>query len=198
MLTEDDKTRIKEEEIFRAEVQKEVSQNSWKIKIWKFINSAIFLWFLGSVAVAVIVAWQDSKNQARESAALASKLDIEIGSRIYRLRGYMKRLENVGGPLNVSDVLRNTGPVRDQPYPMGVFSEYKERTLESLLWELSQLVSSKSSKTSVREALNAARRLREIQAGITIQTPGESKQKLINQVIGELDESFALERWNVE
>ena len=37
--------------------------------------------------------------------------------------------------LNVADVLRSTGPVRDQPYPMGVFYEYAARTLESLLWE---------------------------------------------------------------
>ena len=114
-------------------------------EVWKAVNSNIVIWLLGSVAVGGIVAWDDRLDKTRDRENLEVKLDIEIGSRISRLQSYMLRMESIkeASPRNVAGVLRQTGPVSDQPYPMGVFSEYAGRTLESLLWELSITVKEK-------------------------------------------------------
>ena len=166
--------------------------------VWKVINSNFAIWLLGSVAVGGIVAWDDRLDKARDRESLEVKLDIEIGSRINRLQSYMLRMESIkeASPLNVAGVLRQTGPVRDQPYPMGVFSEYAERTLESLLWELSITVKDKE-QGAILEALHSSRRLRNIEADITVQTPNSDKQTIIDKVNAELNNHFGLSRWQL-
>ena len=100
--------------------------------------------------------------------------------------------------LNVADVLRSTGPVRDQPYPMGVFSEYGARTLESLLWELATTVED-DGRVDVLAAMNAARTLRDIESEIEVRMTREPdlKCKFILRIYKELDAAFRLECWDI-
>jgi hypothetical protein len=53
MLSDEQETRIREEEIFRQEVRNELGSQKPAAspggKFWKFLNSSFALWFLSSV-----------------------------------------------------------------------------------------------------------------------------------------------------
>ena len=100
--------------------------------------------------------------------------------------------------LNVAGVLRDIGPVRDQPSPMEVFSEFGERTLESLLWELANTLEG-GERAKILTAMNAARTLRDIEAEIETRMAREPelKRRFILRTYGELDGAFGLDRWSV-
>lgn len=100
MLRNIDRKRIYQEEIYRYKIRAQLDrtvQKKIKGKIWTFVNSAFFLWFLSSVVVGVIsflyVKWdkqRDLEREQRERAALVEqenvqsvrKLDAEISSRL--------------------------------------------------------------------------------------------------------------------
>ena len=202
MLTDDQKTTIGLEEAYRAEVRDELAARRPKrllARIWGSLNSNLIVWFLGSVVATGIVIFVDGRDQRKAAAELEQKLDTEIAARLYRARGYLKKMEgNEATVLNVADVLRSTGPVRDQPYPMGVFSEYGARTLESLLWELATTVDDEE-RAKVLAAMNAARTLRDIESEIEVRMARKPdlKCKFILRVYDELDAAFSLNRWNI-
>ncbi len=202
MLTDDQKTTIGLEEAYRAEVRDELAARRPKrllARIWGCLNSNLIVWLLGSVVATGIVIFIDGRDQRKAAAELEQKLDTEIAARLYRARGYLKKMEgNEATVLNVADVLRSTGPVRDQPYPMGVFSEYGARTLESLLWELATTVDDEE-RAKVLAAMNAARTLRDIESEIEVRMAREPdlKCKFILRVYDELDAAFSLNRWNI-
>ena len=85
-----------------------------------------------------------------------------------------------------------------QSYPMGVFSEYGERTLESLLWELAETVQDEE-RAVVLAAMNAARTRRDIEAEIETRMAREPnlKCKFILRSYKELDTVLSLDRWNI-
>lgn len=202
MLTDEQKRTIRLEEAYRAELREEMAlrrRRGLPARIWGLVNANIVVWFLGSVVVTGIVIYVDGREQRRAIEQLQQKLDTEIAARLYRARGYLKKLE--GGEatvLNVADVLRSTGPVRDQPYPMGVFSEFNGRTLESLLWELAATVHGEE-RAQVRAAMDAARTLSDIEGEIETRMARDPdlKCRFILRIYRELDASFALERWDI-
>ena len=193
---------IRLEEAYRAEVKDELAAKRPKgflAHIWGCLNSNIIVWFLGSVVATGVVVFVDGRDQRKATAELEQKLDTEIAARVYRTRSYLRTMESDNATvLNVADVLRVTGPVRDQPYPMGVFSEYGERTLESLLWELATTVEDEE-RTKVLAAMNAARVLRDIEGEVTVPMAKqpELKCKFILRVYAELDGAFGLDRWKI-
>lgn len=202
VLTDERKATIRLEEAYRAEVRKELGAKRSPgalAALWRCLNSNLVVWFLGSVVATGIVLFVDGREQRKAAAELEQKLDTEIAARVYRARSHLRRME--GGEatvLNVAGVLRDTGPVRDQPYPMGVFSEYSERTLESLLWELATTVEDEE-RTGVLKALDAARGLRDIEGEIKTHMQADPKLKcrFILRVYEELDSAFLLERWDI-
>lgn len=202
MLTDEQKTTIRMEEVYRAEVRDELAARRPKglpARVWRFLNANVVVWFLGSVVATGIVIFVDGRDQRRAAAELQQKLDTEIAARVYRARGYLEKMEGSEATvLNVADVLRDIGPVRDQPYPMGVFSEFGQRTLESLLWELATTVEDGGRK-KVLAAMNAARTLRDIEGEIETRMAREPELKcrFIRRVYGELDGAFGLDRWKI-
>ena len=202
VLTDAQKTAIRLEEAYRAGVRKELGAkraDGALAALWRCLNSNLVVWFLGSVVATGIVLFVDGRDQRRAAAELEQKLDTEIAARVYRARSHLRGME--GGEatvLNVADVLRDIGPVRDQPYPMGVFSEYGERTLESLLWELAATVADEE-RTEVLKALGSARALQDIEGEIETPMRGdpELKCRFILRVYEELDGAFLLERWDI-
>jgi hypothetical protein len=97
-----DRKRIYQEEVYRYEVRAQLDKANRKEtklgeKVWAFMNSAFFLWFLSSVVLGVIsfsyAKWdkqrgleREQRERAalaeRENAQVAKKLDAEISSRL--------------------------------------------------------------------------------------------------------------------
>jgi hypothetical protein len=102
MLTDKHKERIYQEEVYRREVREQLDNTNPPrakkgAKIWTFINSPFFLWFLSSAVVGIIsfsyANWdkqrgleRDQRERAalvdRENIQTARKLDAEISSRL--------------------------------------------------------------------------------------------------------------------
>jgi hypothetical protein len=80
MLSNKEKERIKEEEIFRAKVQKglAVPQN----KLIKFLNSSLGIWLLSTLVLG-FYGWAYSSYQtSQQNEEIVRKLDIEIEARL--------------------------------------------------------------------------------------------------------------------
>lgn len=202
MLTDEQRRAIRLEEAYRAEVRDELSARRPKGVIahfWRFLNANVVVWFLGSVVATGIVIFVDGRDQRRAAEELQQKLDTEIAVRVYRVRGYLEKMEHGGATvLNVADLLRDIGPVSDQPYPMGVFSEFGGRSLESLLWELAKTLEGRE-RAKILAAMNAAGTLRDIEAEIETPMAGEPELKcrFILRIYEELDGAFGLDRWKI-
>jgi hypothetical protein len=89
-LNEDDKARIRAEEIFRGEVHLELEAQRppkpWHERVWSLLNSSFMLWVLSSVVLSV-VSFEYARHQARVEqrklhADLERSLTTEIGNRI--------------------------------------------------------------------------------------------------------------------
>ena len=85
-LSEDDMTRIRAEEIYRAEVR-ETFSTAKQSRIWKFVNSSFGLWLLGSVTLTgvtwLLQQWIADRQQTQQTVELREKLREEL---IYRVR----------------------------------------------------------------------------------------------------------------
>ena len=114
MLTDEQKTTIGLEEAYRAEVRDELASRQPKgflARVWGFLNSNLVVWFLGSVVATGIVIFIDGRDQRKAAAELEQKLDTEIAARLYRARGYLRKMEGSKATvLNGPDVLRELWP----------------------------------------------------------------------------------------
>ncbi|HEX8163988.1 MAG TPA: hypothetical protein VF538_19110 [Pyrinomonadaceae bacterium] len=153
MLTDEDKERIRLEELYRHEVAKELGKKKSKWEdISAFVNSAVFIWFLSSVVLGLIsfayTKWESGREDerrkheqelklAQENKLIARKLDAEIASRLSYFATQSMRP-------NETTVINKIVVGLEKPsaidYPINVFPEYANRSLRSLLWELLQVV----------------------------------------------------------
>lgn len=137
MLSEEDKQRIREEEIFRAEVQKSLSQpapsKSFSGRLWAFLNTSLGIWVLSTIALGA-VGWTYTQWQlSRQNVEQINKIDIEIEA---RLEAAERDLANRGlreneKPFYIANLLLLP--------PMGermVQPEFANRNLRSLMYEL--------------------------------------------------------------
>ena len=144
---------------------------------------------------ALETALEEAATGDEVDAPREKSLDMEIALRVYRARRYLARLGASAGAnaLNVKGVLRNMGPVSDQPYPMGVFSEFRDETLSSLLSELANVVS-RQEQEAIFDALDSSIRLDNIEGEIT-NGLRDKKCAFIARIYKELDDNFSLSRW---
>jgi hypothetical protein len=131
MLSEEDKQRIKEEEIFRLGVQRDIAalvppakeSKRW----WDFLNSAFAIWFLSTIAVTFVgwnyALWQSSQNNAEQ----IRKIDNEVLGRLEATLFY-SRHESV---FFIANHLL-LAPGQDRM----IEPEFANRNLKSLLVEL--------------------------------------------------------------
>lgn len=152
MLTEEEKKQIRAEETFRHEIQKQFTQEKGKYsRIWKTINSAAFLWFMSTVIVGVVTFSYSKfekeseerrrKNEAaqiveRENRVVARKIDSEVSNRLY----YVAQMAQLQGNNMSADILFILEKPLSADYPVNVFPEFANRNLQSLLWELLQVI----------------------------------------------------------
>ena len=70
MISDQDQERIRQEEIFRQEIRREIAESTPNKtlgeKIWAFLNSPLGLWFLSTIAIGVLT-WSFSEWQARRA-----------------------------------------------------------------------------------------------------------------------------------
>src|SRR4030095_6962544 len=131
MLTDEDKERIRDEEIFRAEVQKSLCSDGPN-KVIAFLNTSLGIWFLSTLVIGLF-GWSYAKFQAsRDNEEQIIKLDREI---LARIESAQYRISNLGvpAPQNVFPANELLAP----PTPERIVqTEYSGRNLRSLLYEL--------------------------------------------------------------
>jgi hypothetical protein len=159
MLSEEDKQRIKEEEIFRSEVQKSLSgqrpETAHK-RLWAFFNTSLGIWVLSTIAVGLF-GWMYAQWQVgQQNAEQIRKIDVEIHARIYAAQIYHSA--GSSGPngryLSKADILLSP--------PTGesvILPEFANRNLKSLLFELQDRVPPGGESLDVDSAVNKVQHL---------------------------------------
>ena len=170
MLTDEERTRIRAEEIFRLEVCRELEANKHRLsrreRLWSLLNSSFALWFLSSIVLAGLTGaftnYQNRHGEQIRKAEIERRLDTEISNRISQalagLRVDRLRIEQGASYsprsiyINVVSYLNNSFINNAFPQDFSVYTEYQRRNFRSLVFELSTLVDS-SARPELVEAL---------------------------------------------
>jgi hypothetical protein len=221
MLTEDEKEHIRAEEVFRHEIQQQYAKESGgDSRFWKIINSGFFLWFMSTIIVGIVSFSYSNFDKRRqeqhtkdereitieqEKRVIMRKIDAEVSNRLY----YFAQLAKLQGnklPANALFILEKPASI---DYPVNVFPEFMNRNLQSLLWELLQVVP-EGEKKDVEPAYKQARELssmflsESILKSASFRLPESQLLKdfhanAINAIVGEHQrmrlQVFNLERW---
>ncbi|HTA19256.1 MAG TPA: hypothetical protein VK989_08185 [Polyangia bacterium] len=159
MLDDADKARLREEEIYRDEVRRDLAAATPPAtgakRVWTVLNSAFCLWCLSSVVVAsltaAIAAHQKTHEEQTKAIDLRKRLATEITGRIAEAReGLMvdgKRVDSQV-PLSrqwlyssVAAYLNNSFiAARDDSHDFSIYPELRSRPFRSLLTELQSSV----------------------------------------------------------
>lgn len=138
MLTEEEKRRIREEEIFRQEVRLSLekrTKSKWA-KFWAFLNTSFGIWLLSTVAVGLITwgytQWEENHTKSIENRQLIRKIDLEIAARLSYFEPKLTSAKNIWDYSMALAALDN--PLTPTGVPIGVFPEFKQRNLRSLLF----------------------------------------------------------------
>jgi hypothetical protein len=165
MLTNEEMEKIKAEEIFRDEIRKKLSENedkSFRKKSWIFINSSLGIWLLSSVVVGLIVYFYNNNKLENElsanNAAIIQKLETETSNRLEQFKSALSSQEpskiyyqKEELAYMIDGILVSDGTLA-QKKPIYIFPEYKERTMNSLLYEIGRLTSDKKQILTIKEA----------------------------------------------
>jgi hypothetical protein len=169
VFSEEDKKRIRAEEIFRDEVRREIEGRGAKLslaqKLWPLLNSSFAVWFLSSVVLAGLTAaiarYQKGHRAQAQRAEIERRLNTEIGSRITEslvaMHLDLKRIKN-GQAFFASGVysealsfLDNNATYETKALDFSIYPEYRWRSGRSLIFELSA-VSNRSALPALRGA----------------------------------------------
>jgi hypothetical protein len=136
MLTEKDKQRIKEEEIFRADVQKRLVQDPPSEdpnKLLAFFQTTLGIWVLSTIVIGlfgwIYAHWQVVQQNAEQ----IKKLDVEIDARLYGAVYYKSSLSPAANSSSLNRAIILLSP------PTGdrvILPEFANRNLKSPLYEL--------------------------------------------------------------
>ncbi|HEX8148631.1 MAG TPA: hypothetical protein VF591_15730 [Pyrinomonadaceae bacterium] len=182
MLSEEDRARIKAEEIYRQEVRDDLGRGKGKQSgVWEFVNSSIFLWFLSTVAVGGITyAWTVHQNRVADERAaeqkraevisarreLIGRLDLEIEGRLSQFlvdvehmvaKPYDARY-SLAKPFTLEHIRRQWNVMKMPPrysQASAVYPEFAERGIVSLIIELDKLEQEARKEKGKTDAENA-------------------------------------------
>jgi hypothetical protein len=179
VLTEEEKKRIREEEIYRQEVRQSLDQITPKSRpqrLLAFLNTGVGIWLLSSVLIGSITFFYKKADEAyadrARKRATAERLDTEIASRLQDLRKNIRedlaRLPSSSGDERLEldkdlvhwvDNYLNWTP--GNPFVGGqvnVYPEFKEKTIAALTWDLEDAVPD-GRKDEIRRARATIQRL---------------------------------------
>jgi hypothetical protein len=149
MLSDEDKARIRLEEIYRNQVRKEVEQKTrWK-HVWEILNGSFCLWAMSTIVLSfgtwLYTRYTEAADKRRQSHHLATMLDIELKFRLIKFRDELQALKLTLDRRAKSDEDRSDPELahtlevlaREVTQPeTTAFPEFKQRSLFSLLLQL--------------------------------------------------------------
>ncbi len=159
-MTDEERKEIREEEIYRDEIRKSLSNKKEQTnKIWQFFNSSFGIWFLSTIVIGLFTFFfnnyiQNQKEKA-ERAQKIQKLDLEIESRISQ---FWVHMESTTKKLNDTTFTLKEGvgidsvrifwkafknpscSVCENPISIAMYAEFERRSTVSLIIELSSLL----------------------------------------------------------
>ena len=142
-----------------------------RVSFWSLINKPIVIWFLATVVVGLVSFGYDYVQNERRIEQAERKIDLEIASRLMYARifyfpdayalslvqslpdGTVEAERDILAPSHGSFQEFRQALEGDTAY--GAFPEFRERSLQSLIWELLTLRDD-SSADDLRDALQAA------------------------------------------
>jgi len=151
MLTEDDKKRISEEEIYRQEVRRQLEGEkpspSRRQRFWEVVNKPFILWSLSTILVGLI-SWTYASYEAQNKEQLqregtVRKIDLEMRNRIGGSLKYLDKLQQVHQPIHPDDVFDEALMYLDKnkgEYAASLYPEYKDKGFQALITDLKGLV----------------------------------------------------------
>lgn len=181
MLTEEDKTRIKSEELFRHEVREGLKDSKPKTfwnNLWTFVNSNFGMWVMSTVVAGSFILIFSIVQQKLDSNKLRNesidKIKTEVKSRMDFLFVQLMELEqdivvaDTSSGLDSIDLkelsirLQNLAKSldgssivnREASVTSNVFPDFKDRTIASLFYELQHLEDDKTHKERAAEFAN--------------------------------------------
>jgi hypothetical protein len=189
-LSDDDRARVRAEEIFRSEVRSQLANRerpSRGARLLEFLNQPVILWLLSSVVVGLIswqyTRWEERQAQQRQIQAEVRNLDLEIHG---RLRRAADRLLNARNVVGVREAIR----MLDEP--SGMFVDLGQRNMENLLVSLVWLIP-EGETASLEAARTGYQDLQQIAAR---PEEGQDVSQTIELVRTKyLDGAFAIRRW---
>ncbi len=190
-LSEDDRARLRAEEVFRHEVRSELEHSRKQPgrveRLLKFLNQPVILWLLSSVVVGLITwqytRWEERQAQQRQVQAEVRNLDLEIHG---RLRRAADRLSSARDIVGVREAIRMLD------MPSGMFPEMGQRNMENLLISLIWLM-----PVGQTEPLESARTgYRDLQQIASQPEESQNADQTIELVRTKyFDGVFAIRRW---
>jgi hypothetical protein len=170
MLPEEEKNRIRAEEIFRYEVRREIEarrpKDSNGKRLWSLLNSTFGVWLLSSVVLggltfAYTIYQQQSAEEMRKAQAerrLKEEIIGRVTSGLATMRQNSKRLERgeqgrtmAQVYLEAINLLDNRETIGNYTYDFSTYPDYKERKFQALTIELGALAG-QSKLAALREA----------------------------------------------
>ena len=192
-LSEDVQRLLRAEEIFRAEVRRDLEKErgggSDSTRFFERLNRPFTLWFLSSVILGLISfsygMWTERRARSAENRAIVVKLDTEIDS---RMRKSAHRLAVAAAPVGV----RESITMLDQG--TGIYPEFENRSMESLLWSLQELVPGVVEKQSVEQARAGYREWQRYKDPVLFE--GRDLESLVTEIERDYFQgSFSIRRW---
>ncbi len=158
MLSKEDKDRIRAEEIFRSEVQREIKATQGKkglpAGLFKFFNSSLGIWFLSAVVLSsALYIYKDIQAGRAENAQVQlriNRIDTELGDRI---KGFETILKAARTNSNLAAAIRRLSESES------VYSKFLQDSFTDLLQELIVLVPA-DEKNELKRALTIAGKLK--------------------------------------
>jgi len=166
-LNDEERERIRAEEIFRDEVRKSLSvKRSFWGKVYVFFNSSLGVFVLSGVFLTGVSSlYVRTSEQRREDSARrenARKLLVEIPFRVEELKKLESDVFSYSSLQTVRSAITgktiNDAAVGQLGDFEPIFAEYSGRSLLALLWEYQGLLDEKS-RADVNAAIAAAKNL---------------------------------------
>ena len=158
VLTEDERARIRQEEIFRREVRQQLDAERPSLplpsKLWKALNSAFVLWLLSSVILA-LAGWAYSRYQAHNSEQnqrketrrkLISELTYRSAEALLVVNALESKIDR-GEPDSPKFIASRILGIVDGRDIASLSPEYQNRSFVALLTELERLLTEEEKKS---------------------------------------------------
>lgn len=198
ILSDDEKNRIRAEEIFRQEVRKELEPTpppTRTARILEFLNSPLGLWMLSSIVISGLgfLYANFSAQQAKVEAnrTIERRLNIEIARRLQKFKKLLETTVEKNYEFNWYNTALWSLNSSDNP----VFIEFKLRTLSSLLLELEAVV-----PTAQQQSIDtAAQAILSYEDQISLSNSDMSVDEIkrkVDCILVDFPSKFALTRWN--